>query len=92
MYCIIRRSSSIGRAELMYVQVIREMTDGGVDYSFECTGMNDVLREAFVSTHDVRCTCTFSGRLATAQPIRPSTVSIFLIEKTCFFFSLNSEV
>ncbi|CAN6311510.1 unnamed protein product [Urochloa humidicola] len=33
-------------------EVIREMTDGGVDYSFECTGINDVLREAFVSTHD----------------------------------------
>jgi Zn-dependent alcohol dehydrogenase len=30
-----------------------EMTDGGVDYSFECTGITDVLREAFVSTHDV---------------------------------------
>jgi len=82
-----QQTSSIIRAELMYVQVIREMTDGGVDYSFECTGINDVLREAFVSTHDVRCTRTFSGR-----PIRPSTVSIFLIEKTCFFFSLNSEV
>uniref|UniRef100_A0A0E0EW11 Alcohol dehydrogenase-like N-terminal domain-containing protein n=1 Tax=Oryza meridionalis TaxID=40149 RepID=A0A0E0EW11_9ORYZ len=26
--------------------------DGGVDYSFECTGITDVLREAFVSTHD----------------------------------------
>ncbi|KAL5223934.1 hypothetical protein ABZP36_010573 [Zizania latifolia] len=33
-------------------EVIREMTDGGVDYSFECTGIVDVLREAFVSTHD----------------------------------------
>jgi len=33
-------------------EVIREMTDGGVDCSFECTGINDVLREAFVSTHD----------------------------------------
>lgn len=31
------------------------MTDGGVDYSFECTGINDVLREAFLSTHDVSC-------------------------------------
>lgn len=31
---------------------IKEMTDGGVDYSFECTGINDVLREAFLSTHD----------------------------------------
>jgi hypothetical protein len=30
------------------------MTDGGgVDYSFECTGINDVLREAFLSTQDV---------------------------------------
>jgi len=33
-------------------EVIREMTHGGVDYSFECTGINGVLREAFVSTHD----------------------------------------
>ncbi|CAN6283570.1 unnamed protein product [Urochloa humidicola] len=33
-------------------EVIMEMTDGGVDYSFECTGINDVLREAFLSTHD----------------------------------------
>ena len=35
-------------------EVIRELTDGGVDYSFECSGNVDVLREAFVSTHDVR--------------------------------------
>uniref|UniRef100_A0A0D9XHX3 Enoyl reductase (ER) domain-containing protein n=1 Tax=Leersia perrieri TaxID=77586 RepID=A0A0D9XHX3_9ORYZ len=33
-------------------EVIMEMTDGGVDYSFECTGILDVLREAFVSTRD----------------------------------------
>nr|CAB3499882.1 unnamed protein product [Digitaria exilis] len=33
-------------------EVIREMTDGGVDYSFECTGINGVLRESFLSTHD----------------------------------------
>ncbi|KAF8379923.1 hypothetical protein HHK36_027388 [Tetracentron sinense] len=31
---------------------IREMTGGGVDYSFECAGNLDVLREAFLSTHD----------------------------------------
>ncbi|KAK9122296.1 hypothetical protein Syun_019913 [Stephania yunnanensis] len=31
---------------------IREMTQGGVDYSFECAGNLDVLREAFLSTHD----------------------------------------
>lgn len=31
---------------------IRKMIDGGVDYSFECAGNLDVLREAFLSTHD----------------------------------------
>ncbi|XP_062074706.1 alcohol dehydrogenase-like 4 isoform X1 [Humulus lupulus] len=31
---------------------IREMTKGGVDYSFECAGNLDVLREAFLSTHE----------------------------------------
>ncbi|KAM1025329.1 hypothetical protein ACFX13_039217 [Malus domestica] len=31
---------------------IREITDGGVDYSFECVGNLDVLREAFLSTHE----------------------------------------
>ncbi|XP_044478684.1 alcohol dehydrogenase-like 3 [Mangifera indica] len=31
---------------------IREMTGGGVDYSFECAGNVDILREAFLSSHD----------------------------------------
>ncbi|CAI9771648.1 unnamed protein product [Fraxinus pennsylvanica] len=31
---------------------IRELTNGGVHYSFECAGNLDVLREAFLSTHD----------------------------------------
>ncbi|XP_042452248.1 alcohol dehydrogenase-like 4 [Zingiber officinale] len=33
-------------------EVIRELTGGGVDYSFECAGNLDALREAFLSTHD----------------------------------------
>ncbi|XP_030500329.2 alcohol dehydrogenase-like 4 [Cannabis sativa] len=33
-------------------QRIREMSKGGVDYSFECAGNVDVLREAFLSTHE----------------------------------------
>ncbi|KAG0496884.1 hypothetical protein HPP92_001575 [Vanilla planifolia] len=32
-------------------EVIRDLTKGGVDYSFECTGNRDALREAFLSTH-----------------------------------------
>ena len=39
--------------ELRWLQRIREMTKGGVDYSFECAGNLDVLREAFLSTHEV---------------------------------------
>lgn len=31
---------------------IREITEGGVDYSFECIGNSDILREAFLSTHE----------------------------------------
>nr|QCP80352.1 alcohol dehydrogenase 6 [Tanacetum cinerariifolium] len=31
---------------------IRDLTGGGVDFSFECAGNLDVLREAFLSTHD----------------------------------------
>ncbi|GJR76609.1 alcohol dehydrogenase-like 4 protein [Tanacetum coccineum] len=31
---------------------IRNLTGGGVDFSFECAGNLDVLREAFLSTHD----------------------------------------
>ncbi|KAJ9706366.1 hypothetical protein PVL29_001740 [Vitis rotundifolia] len=33
-------------------EIIQEMTGGGVDYSFECAGNLDVLREAFLSTHE----------------------------------------
>lgn len=32
-------------------EVVRELTKGGVDYSFECSGNLDVLRQAFLSTH-----------------------------------------
>ncbi|MED6168654.1 hypothetical protein PIB30_013639 [Stylosanthes scabra] len=32
--------------------VNEEMTGGGVDYSFECAGNLDVLREAFLSAHE----------------------------------------
>lgn len=31
---------------------IREISEGGVDFSFECAGNLDVLRESFLSTHE----------------------------------------
>ncbi|KAF5477973.1 hypothetical protein F2P56_004575 [Juglans regia] len=33
-------------------EIIREMAGGGVDYSFECAGNLDVIREAFLSSHE----------------------------------------
>ncbi|GMY30655.1 alcohol dehydrogenase-like 4 isoform X1 [Fagus crenata] len=33
-------------------ECIREMTGGGVDYSFECVGNTDILRDAFLSSHE----------------------------------------
>eukprot|EP01018_Ginkgo_biloba_P035093 Gb_19604 [translate_table: standard] len=33
-------------------EVIREMTGGGVDYSFECVGMASLMREAFESSRN----------------------------------------
>ncbi|GLJ05280.1 hypothetical protein SUGI_0015240 [Cryptomeria japonica] len=33
-------------------KAIREIIDGGVDFSFECVGHADLMYEAFLSTHD----------------------------------------
>ncbi|KAL8090737.1 alcohol dehydrogenase-like 3 [Apium graveolens] len=41
-----------GELKMPVHEKIREITGGGVDYSFECAGNVDVLREAFLSTHD----------------------------------------
>ncbi|KAI3822068.1 hypothetical protein L1987_09649 [Smallanthus sonchifolius] len=40
------------RDQTLVHEKIRDMTEGGVDFSFECAGNLDVLREAFLSTHD----------------------------------------
>ncbi|KAL8090738.1 hypothetical protein AgCh_039981 [Apium graveolens] len=41
-----------GELNMSVHEKIREISGGGVDYSFECAGNVDVLREAFLSTHD----------------------------------------
>ncbi|CAA7031028.1 unnamed protein product [Microthlaspi erraticum] len=49
-------------------EVIKEMTGGGVDYSFECVGLTSVLRDAFTSTR------TGSGKtimLGVDRPLAP---------------------
>ncbi|CAN0840811.1 Alcohol dehydrogenase-like 3 [Linum grandiflorum] len=53
---------------------IREMTDGGgVDYSLECVGNTQLLREAFLSTHDGWGKTVLVGIYPTPQllPIHP---------------------
>ena len=35
-------------------QVIKEMTDGGADYCFECTGLTSLMQEAFSSSRGVK--------------------------------------
>jgi Zn-dependent alcohol dehydrogenase len=35
-------------------EVIKEMTDGGVDYAFECTGCEGMISIAFESCQNVR--------------------------------------
>jgi Zn-dependent alcohol dehydrogenase len=35
-------------------EVIKEMTDGGVDYAFECTGCEGMISTAFESCQNVR--------------------------------------
>lgn len=34
-------------------QVIKEMTDGGADYSFECIGLASVMEDAYESSREV---------------------------------------
>lgn len=52
---------------------IREITGGGVDYSFECAGNLDVLREAFLSTHEGWGLCVILGIHPTPRllPLHP---------------------
>ncbi|XP_050227367.1 alcohol dehydrogenase-like 3 [Mercurialis annua] len=52
---------------------IRELSNGGVDYSFECVGNLGVLREAFLSSHDGWGKTVLVGIYASPQllPIHP---------------------
>lgn len=42
-----------------FYQVIKDMTAGGVDYSFECVGSAQVVESALLSCHDVNAACFF---------------------------------
>ena len=49
-------SSAVITKEFMpiSIQVIKEMTGGGADYSFECIGSTSVMAEAFESSTPAR--------------------------------------
>lgn len=42
-------------------QVLVDLTDGGVDYSFECIGNVSVMRAALECCHKVSILCEFVG-------------------------------
>lgn len=63
---------------LLMVQEILEMTDGGVDYSFECAGNVDVLREAFLCTHDV-CTLFYTTSSLTKNSTKERKMTLVFI-------------
>ena len=51
-------------------EVLVEMTDGGVDYSFECIGNVDVMRAALECTHKGWGVSTIIGVAASGQEIK----------------------
>lgn len=58
-------------------EVIRSMTEGGVDYSFECVGNAAVLREAFLSTHDGWGVCISLGIHHSPQLLQLHPMELF---------------
>ena len=59
-------------------EYIQEMTDGGVDYSFECIGNVDVMRDALECTHMGWGTSTIIGVAGAGRGNQDATVSTLL--------------
>lgn len=59
-------------------EVIREMTDGGVDYSFECIGNTEVLYQAFLATRERLGLTVLVGMDASPRKISFHPMELFL--------------
>ncbi|SSD59641.1 probable S-(hydroxymethyl)glutathione dehydrogenase [Saccharomycodes ludwigii] len=64
------------------VDKIVEMTDGGVDYSFDCTGNVKVMRDAFECCHKGWGKCVLIGVAASGQEFSTRPFH-FIIGKVC---------
>ncbi|CAA7027254.1 unnamed protein product [Microthlaspi erraticum] len=75
-------------------EVIREMTGGGVDYSFECVGLASLLREAFISTRTGSGKTIMLGMEKHAAPISLASFDLLKGRSVCgsLFGGLKSKV
>jgi alcohol dehydrogenase len=58
-------------------EVIRDISDGGVDYSFECVGHADIMYQAFLSAHDGWGLAVLVGIDASPRKISLSPLEFF---------------
>ncbi|KAK7376007.1 hypothetical protein VNO78_35083 [Psophocarpus tetragonolobus] len=70
---------------------IKEMTDGGVHYSFECAGNLNVLRDAFSSTHEGWGMTVMVGIYTSPQMLLPIHPRELFQAKDCIDGVVNLE-
>ncbi|KAJ0257611.1 Alcohol dehydrogenase-like 2 [Hirschfeldia incana] len=74
-------------------EVIKEMTGGGVDYSFECVGLASLLSEAFISTRTGSGKTVMLGMGNHAAPVTLGSLDLLSGRTICgsFFGGLKSK-
>ncbi|KAH0874013.1 hypothetical protein HID58_071375 [Brassica napus] len=75
-------------------KVIKEMTGGGVDYSFECVGLPSILSEAFISTRTGSGKTVMLGMGKHAAPISLGSFDLLSGRTICgsLFGGLKSKL
>ncbi|CAF2046213.1 unnamed protein product [Brassica rapa] len=75
-------------------EVIKEMTGGGVDYSFECVGLPSILSEAFISTRTGSGKTVMLGMGKHAAPISLGSFDLLSGRTICgsLFGGLKSKL
>ncbi|XP_023644409.1 alcohol dehydrogenase-like 1 isoform X2 [Capsella rubella] len=75
-------------------EVIKEMTGGGVDYSFECVGLASLLNEAFISTRTGSGKTIMLGLEKHAAPISLGSFDLLRGRNICgsFFGGFKSKL
>jgi len=74
-------TDTVNGAEVDAVEAVRELTGGGVDYSFEAIGRKETYEQAFSMTN-VGGTAVMIGMMPFGQNIEIPGYQIFMMEKT----------